>query len=162
MSDPVSDGVATRIGAPRWLTTSTLVLSLVGLAVAAYLTVEHYSTSPTYACPQTATVDCLKVTSSSYATFLGIPVADLGLVFFAAMTVLTLPPAWRGDGTVGRTAGALRIALASIGVAFVLYLIWAELFAVDAICLWCTAVHVITIAIFALLVIGTAAVDRSA
>jgi uncharacterized membrane protein len=30
----------------------------------------------------------------------------------------------------------------------VIYLIWAELFRVGAICLWCTAVHVCTFGLF--------------
>jgi uncharacterized membrane protein len=32
----------------------------------------------------------------------------------------------------------------------VTYLVWAEFFGVNAICLWCTSVHVITFLIFAL------------
>ena len=40
---------------------------------------------------------------------------------------------------------------------FVLYLIYAELFSIGAICLWCTSVHVITFALFVLIVFGAAA-----
>jgi uncharacterized membrane protein len=34
----------------------------------------------------------------------------------------------------------------------VLYLIYTELFTLNAICLWCTSVHIITILLFALIV----------
>jgi uncharacterized membrane protein len=34
----------------------------------------------------------------------------------------------------------------------VLYLLWAELFKIDAICLFCTGVHLLTFALFALVV----------
>ena len=39
------------------------------------------------------------------------------------------------------------------GVAFVFYLVWAELFRIDAICLWCTVVHVSTVVLFAVVVL---------
>jgi uncharacterized membrane protein len=41
-------------------------------------------------------------------------------------------------------------------VVFVLYLVWAELFRIDAICLWCTVVHVVTLALFAVVVLEVA------
>ena len=37
-----------------------------------------------------------------------------------------------------------------------LYLVWIELFRVDAICLWCTAVHVCTLALLATVLWSTA------
>jgi uncharacterized membrane protein len=42
------------------------------------------------------------------------------------------------------------------GVLFVVYLVWAELFRIDAICLWCTVVHVVTVALFAVIVLAVA------
>ena len=36
------------------------------------------------------------------------------------------------------------------------YLAWAELYKIDAICLWCTAVHVLTAALFGVIAVGTA------
>ena len=47
-----------------------------------------------------------------------------------------------------------RIVAATSGVGFILYLIWAELFQINAICLWCTAVHLITLTLFGTLLIG--------
>jgi uncharacterized membrane protein len=41
----------------------------------------------------------------------------------------------------------------------VVYLVSVELFALNAICAWCTAVHVVTIALFAVIALGTAALD---
>lgn len=38
----------------------------------------------------------------------------------------------------------------------VLFLLSVELFIVNAICLWCTAVHVLTIALFAVIALGAA------
>jgi uncharacterized membrane protein len=132
--------------------TST-VLCLAGIGASAYLTVEHYSSSPSYACPESATINCLKVTTSSYSELLGIPVALLGLLFFLAMTPLCLPIAWRWDNP---WVPRLRLAGITLGVAFVIYLVWAELFRIDAICLWCTGVHVVTLALFAVVMLDAA------
>ena len=140
---------------PSWARTGTLALSVAGLAVSVYLTVDHFTTRSVLACPATASVNCEKVTTSSYASVLGIPVALYGLVFFVAMVALTLPYAWRDPRL--RTA---RLGAALVGVAFVVYLVGAELFGVGAICLWCTAVHVITVAIFGVLAFAVA-LERS-
>ena len=139
--------------APRWARLSSLILAVGGLAVSAYLTVEHYSSSTTLACPETGVVNCVKVTTSSYSTLVGVPVALLGLLFFAAMSVLCAPVAWRSSNPWVDRA---RLAGAVAGVAMVVYLVWAELFRIDAICLWCTVVHALTVAPFAVLVLAAA------
>jgi uncharacterized membrane protein len=45
-----------------------------------------------------------------------------------------------------------RLASVIVGIVFVLYLIWAELFRINAICLYCTGVHILTFILFALIV----------
>jgi uncharacterized membrane protein len=135
---------------PLWLRLTTLGLSLAGLGVSVYLTIEHYTGSTTLACPATATLNCLKVTTSPEATILGIfPVAVLGLAFYAFMTAINTPWAWSWPL---RPVWWLRLASVIVGIAFVLYLIYTELFTLNAICLWCTSVHVITFLLFALVV----------
>jgi uncharacterized membrane protein len=138
---------------PAWLPGATLTVSLLGLAASAYLTLEHFTSSTTLACPETGVVNCAKVTTSSYSSAFGIPVAILGLVFFVAMVTLSLPAAWRRGGRALRLG---RVGAVSVGAVFVLYLLWAELFRINAICLWCTAVHVLTLVLFAIVALGTA------
>jgi uncharacterized membrane protein len=133
-----------------------LLLSIAGAGISAYLTYEHYSGSASLACPDTGTVDCLKVTTSSYAAVLGVPVALLGLLFFVAMTLLCLPQAWRAPLP---WLPRLRAVALLGGAAFVLYLVWAELFRLDAICLWCTAVHVDVVLLLGLVLVGEAYVE---
>ena len=41
-----------------------------------------------------------------------------------------------------------RLGWAVVGLCTILYLLYAELFAIDALCLWCTAVHVPTFILF--------------
>lgn len=136
-----------------WLPITTLALSVAGLAVSAYLTATHYSTSVTLACPESATINCEKVTSSAQSEVFGIPVAVLGLAFFVVMIGVNLPGAWR---TRRREVHWLRLTSVVVGIGFVFYLVYAELFVIDAICLWCTAVHALTLLLFAVVAIGTA------
>jgi len=148
-----ADATADPAQAPRWARVTALLLSVAGLLVSAYLTVEHYSSSTTLACPETGVVNCVKVTTSSYSTLVGVPVALLGLLFFAAMTLLCTPAAWRAPNPwVGRA----RLGGSVAGVVMVAYLVWAELFRIDAICLWCTVVHALTVALFAVLALAAA------
>jgi uncharacterized membrane protein len=118
---------------------------LIGLAVSAYLTAEHFSLGSALACPESATINCQKVTTSHWSHLGPIPVSVLGLVFFTAMAVLCIPLLWRL-----RALDPVRVAGALVGVATALVLIWIELFRIDAVCLWCTAVHVC-----ALVLLGT-------
>ena len=83
------------------------------------------------------------MTTSSYSHVLGVPVAVAGSLYFVAMVALVSPPAWR---VAGWTACAWSAA--GPGVVSVIYLLWAELFEIDAICLWCTVVHVCTVWLF--------------
>jgi uncharacterized membrane protein len=140
---------------PAWLPVVSLALAVAGLLVAGYLTIEHFTASTTLACPETGVVNCTKVTTSEQSKVLGIPVALLGLVFFVPMVVACLPRFWRDPRPAVRYA---RLGLATAGVVFVAYLVYAELFVIDAICLWCTAVHVLTVALFAVVAFGSALV----
>jgi uncharacterized membrane protein len=124
------------------------VVALLGAAISAYLTIEHYMSSATLACPDTGAVNCLKVTTSRWSTMIGVPVAVLGLAFFVGMTALLLLPATR-------VVLALRVVGVTAGVAMVLYLVYVELFRVDAVCLWCTGVHLCALALFGLVLWNT-------
>jgi uncharacterized membrane protein len=79
-------------------------------------------------------------------------VALSGLIFFAVVLVLQLPTMWRRREAAIRMA---RVVSSVIGLGTVLYLLYAELFKIDAICLWCTAVHVLTFVVFVSTVFGT-------
>jgi uncharacterized membrane protein len=128
------------------------VASALGLGVAGYLTYEHFTSSSSLACSGNGVVNCLKVTTSSYSEVAGVPVAVLGLVFFAVMLVLQLPAMWQRADRALRLA---RVAWAAVGLGTAIYLLSAELFSIDAICLWCTAVHVLTLLIFGTTVYAT-------
>jgi len=136
--------VAQSPGGDRRRVESPLVIALLGLVVSAYLTVEHFTSPAILACPEGATLNCAKVTSSVWSSLLGVPVALLGLLFFAVMALLVSPPGWRR-----RALDPVRVVGAAAGVVMALYLVGVELFGVDALCLWCTGAHLCALALLA-------------
>jgi uncharacterized membrane protein len=124
-------------------------LSVAGLAVSAYLVLTHYFAEQVpLACGTGGIVDCEQVTNSAESMLGPLPVAVLGLTWFAAFLFLLL-------GRRQRTEGGLMLAQVGWSVAgllFVFYLVYAELFLVGAICLWCTVVHGVVVALFLLTV----------
>ena len=141
-----------------WVQFTALGLSLAGLGMSIYLTVEHFLNGSSLACPQTGAINCAKVTGSPQSAILGIPLPVLGLVFFAWMIAINSPPAWR---TPWPSVRLLRLLSVIVGIGFVIYLIYAELFLVGAICLECTSIHVLTFALF-VLIMFTASGTRGA
>lgn len=104
------------------------LLGLIGLGIAAYLTYIHYSGIKPLCL---ASGGCEKVQTSRWAELGGVPVAVLGLVGYAAILALLFVPGEAG------LAGTALVAL--VGFGFSLYLTWAELFRIHAVCQWCVA-----------------------
>jgi uncharacterized membrane protein len=61
---------------------------------------------------------------------------------------------WRSSSRSLRTG---RVLWSLVGVGTALWLVYAELFKIDNICLYCTAVHVIALLLFATTAFATAA-----
>ena len=140
---------------PLWFQLTTWALALAGLGVSIYLTITHYDSSVPLACSDKGVINCALVTSSAESMVFGVlPVAVLGLAFFVFMTAAVSPWAWRLKFPA---LTWVRLASVVIGIGFVLYLVYTELFTLDAICLWCTSVHVLTFLLFAFIVGGAAA-----
>ena len=149
----IRDEVAERGPAP-WLQITTLVLALAGLGVSIYLTIAHFTEAALAGCSESGLVNCTKVTTSPESYVFGIPVAVLGLAFFVFAVALMSPWAWQ---SARREFHLARIVSMVVGIGFVLYLIYAELFIIGSICLYCTSVHVITFVLFVLTVFAAAA-----
>jgi len=140
---------------PLWYQVATWALAIAGLGVSTYLTITHYDSSVPLACSDKGVITCALVTSSAESMVFGIfPVAVLGLAFFVVMTAAVSPWAWRLKFP---QLTWIRVASVIVGIGFVLYLVYTELFTLDAICLWCTSVHVLTFLLFVLVVGGVAA-----
>ena len=140
---------------PRWFRLTTLILSVLGLGLSVYLTITHYTDSAPAGCPVNSVVNCAKVTTSPESMIFGVfPVAVLGLAFYVFMVAVNSPWSWRPGMPLIRIA---RLAGVLTGIVFVLYLVYVELIQVDAICEYCTGVHIITFALFGLVMYSTAA-----
>ncbi|HEX6351147.1 MAG TPA: vitamin K epoxide reductase family protein [Candidatus Dormibacteraeota bacterium] len=112
------------------------VAALAGTAISAYLTLTHYQALP-LACPSGGVVDCGLVTQSRYGVIPGtaLPTSLLGILFFAG--ALALAAARRFGLLAAWCAGGLLV---------VLYLVYVELALLRHICEWCTAAHVLVLA----------------
>lgn len=131
---------------PRWAMPVSFALCLAGLAVSAYLAYAHFTSATVLSCPDTALVNCVKVTTSPQSMLVGvIPVAVAGLGYFVAMTLLCSPMAWRSPQGLVRW---VRVAGVVTGIGMVCYLVYVELVVLDALCVYCTAVHVVTLLLF--------------
>ena len=115
-----------------------LVAGVAGLLVSIYLTVLHYA-GVVPGCPVSGPINCDAVLSSSYALIAGtsIPTSAAGIVWFAVSSALWLRP-----------VGRLHLAWSGLGLLTVVYLVFIEIVRVGAICLWCTAAHVLVVVIF--------------
>ena len=142
-------------GPAVWVQLTTFALALAGLGVSIYLTIAHFTESTLLGCSEVkGLVDCTKVTTSPQSYVFGIPVAVLGLAFFLFAAAIMSPWAWRW---ARREIYLLRIASLVGGIGFVLYLLYAELFIIGSICLYCTSVHAITFILFGLTMFAVAA-----
>ncbi len=117
----------------RTLRITLLVLAVLGLAIASYLTYVHYAGIKP-AC--TAGESCTKVQTSVYSKLAGVPVALIGLLGYIAIVCSLLAP----DRENARLA---TMAFTLLGFGFSAYLTYRELFSIHAICEWCASSAVI-------------------
>ena len=133
---------ATSPWQPAWLDALMLVLTIVGLAVAGYLT---YVETQAVAAVCGPVGDCNAVQTSSYSKLFGvIPVGLLGAAGYVAILVVWL---WGrfGSGRLADYAPLAILGMTILAVAFSLYLTFLEPFVIKAVCIWClTSAVVIT------------------
>jgi uncharacterized membrane protein len=112
----------------RRLRIAILVLALIGIGIAGYLTYVHYAGLKVLCL---SSGGCETVQSSRFAKLGGVPVALLGLIGYigilASLAIKT---------ELGRVAG---FGIALIGFGFSMYLTYRELFTIKAICQWCVS-----------------------
>lgn len=114
-----------------------VALSVIGLAVTAYLILYHYSAVQLYCPSDNVLVNCTKVLNSSYSVVVGVPLPILGFIFFALELAMFF----------GSKAKEPLILLNAAGIATVLVLMYLE-YVLGSICAWCTVVHALVVALF--------------
>lgn len=131
--------------------TLLLAFSALGLASSATSSYVHYRllTEPGFTsfCDVNATVSCTEAYLSRYGSFAGVPVAVLGVIFFAIVLAMAAM-AGRRTSAAAEAAPGYIFALSTIGLAFVLYLGYAAYFVLGAFCILCGITYVAVIALF--------------
>jgi uncharacterized membrane protein len=107
-----------------------IVLTAIGLCLAAYLTYLHYS-GATPPCSIKGN-PCSQVQKSRYSEFVGIPVALIGLLGYIAILGSLLAPE-------GERTRFVTTVLTVGGFGFSAYLTYRELFTLHKICEWCVS-----------------------
>ncbi|HEY2962000.1 MAG TPA: vitamin K epoxide reductase family protein [Pyrinomonadaceae bacterium] len=125
---------------------SAAAVSLLGLADAIYLTVEHV-TGQSVRC--TIIAGCSEVLSSPYAVVAGVPLALIGAAaYFGVFSLSTL-------AAFGyRIAGTLLTPLVLLMFLFSLWLIYLQAFVIHAFCQFCLFSAAITTALTVIVLIG--------
>ena len=115
-----------------------LAAAVVGAAVSTYLTVLHYA-GVVPGCPITGPINCDAVLTSPYSVLAGtaVPTSAAGIVWFAISAALWMRP-----------LGWVQLAWSAIGLLTALYLVFLEIVRIGAICLWCSAAHLLVVFIF--------------
>jgi uncharacterized membrane protein/protein-disulfide isomerase len=125
-------------------------LAIVGVGASSASTWVHYRilNDPTYAsfCDVNATFNCTEAYSSRFGAFAGVPVALLGVLFFAF--VLGLIALASRSKTARENLPGYVFAVSTIGLAAVLYLAYASYFILNVVCLLCVGTYVAVIGLF--------------
>ncbi|MBU0661501.1 vitamin K epoxide reductase family protein [Patescibacteria group bacterium] len=126
-----------------------MIIVMVGLINAIYLTVEHIKnvlTGEQVMCVVHILGDCNDVLQSEYSEIAGIPVALLGVLYYAAVALLIL---------LYKTYKHplffyVLLILTSIGFLVSLLLVYVQFFVIHAVCPYCMLSAVVSIALFGL------------
>lgn len=116
--------------APSWLSASIFIVGLIGFIDATYLATNFFLkiTPPCF-----ATGGCDVVTTSQYATILGVPIALLGALYYLFVLALWL---FYVDKKQKRVLTALPW-ITSSGFIFSLWLLGLQIFVLEALCSYC-------------------------
>jgi uncharacterized membrane protein len=132
----------------RWL---ILGFALAGLGFAGASAWVHYRllTDPTYVspCDISSAFNCTQAYLSRYGAVQGVPVAVGGLIWFALVALVA--GFGRAHGDPSDPTGSYLFALATIGLAVVLYLGYASFFVLKTWCLLCLGTYAAVIGVFA-------------
>lgn len=138
---PASSG-----GRGNALLLGVVLLGLLGIGVAGYLTYAHYDEDALV-----CTVGgCETVQQSEYSTMFGVPIAAFGMLMFATVTVLALAR-MTGRRLIPAdiaTIGAWTLLLTAL--LYYAYLTYIEIWELEAICQWCVTSSIIALLMFAL------------
>jgi len=131
--------------------TLLVAFALVGLVASTISSYVHYQllTEPNYNsfCDVSTRVSCTEAYVSRYGSFMGVPVAIGGVIFFGIIALLA-GFAGQPKSPARENAAGYIFALSTVGLAFALYLGWASYFVLKVFCILCAITYVSVIALF--------------
>jgi len=135
-----------------------VLLSLVGVIIAGYLTLHRFGFIGTLQCSVVG--GCDTVQSSAYAFFpprtivnWGIPVAVIGLIGYLTLFGIGLA-GLQPDFIRSRTVSRLLVGLSGVAAIFSLWLTYVEAVVLRAWCQWCVVSAILIVSIFLLALPG--------
>lgn len=154
----------------RTLLFITLGFAILGILDAGYLTVEHYS-NQIPPCSISAFADCGKVLKSKYAMVGPVPLAVLGMVYYASVFAVVgsrilLTPKMNWMQTLWTKVQSIinpakrwglpdflrdmQLLMTGTGVLFSAYFVYLQLGVIKAICLYCMVSAINSVILFGL------------
>lgn len=118
-------------GLTRRLMTAVAILAVCGIAVSSVSLQHHFATSKTSFCDIGENFNCDIVNRSEYSTILGIPVALIGMLGYAALAALATVYRERPE------TPAMLLGAAVAGLGFALYLTYVEARVLGVYCILC-------------------------
>ncbi len=126
----------------RKLIFAIILLGLIGLIDAIYLTTKYYTQSSVFC--SWLNNGCDLVTSSRYASFWGIPIALVGAIYYALIIFLAVSLGHKSRPVVWNYVSILSAG----GFMFSLWLLYLQIFIIRAICFYCIISAAASILIF--------------
>ena len=130
------------------------VLSLLGICVAGYLTLQHYRVME-LPCGPLQGCDVVNAHPSADGFGIGflsaIPTAAFGLAMYVAMAALSFVRAARPSAEAARRLGLLQWLMAAAGLAASAYLTYLEARVIGAWCTYCVTSAILVVLLFATL-----------
>jgi len=115
---------------PKYLVWGFIIFSFIGFLDATYLTSQHFLGTEVKCI---ITTGCEEVTNSKYSVVFGVPLALLGALYYLTVLVLSLAYA----DTQAKKIMVLMPFLTATGFLASVYLVYLQLFVIDAICFYC-------------------------
>src|SRR5262249_45575319 len=98
-------------------------------------------------CDVSSSVSCTQAYLSHYGSLWGVPVAVLGLFFFAVVLALAAFGG-RRESSAGESVPGYVFALSTLALAMVLYLAYGSYFVLHTFCILCAVTYVAVIGLF--------------
>ncbi|MDO8584637.1 MAG: vitamin K epoxide reductase family protein [bacterium] len=115
---------------PRWFAAAFLVLGLIGLTDATYLSIRHFSLMPGTCLIGTG---CDNVLASAYSVFAGVPVAFFGVAYYLAIVIFASAALYTKNSRFMLAAAALSVT----GLFASAWFVYLQFFILHEICAYC-------------------------